>query len=223
MAGQRNSFVCSSTLDREMKKDCPNRDLARFRDKERPMSILEGGEETTATLALFTSFRGGRRGKRPCQSGKGLGKLALLLLSALDVVRLANRCGLDEAVRRRFGRVFYSSRGSSLTCAMGLLASGSLSDGLSTIGRVDIDVRSGGLAHTLGLGSTEHDVVGGVLAGGRRLGNGALVGRVSQRSLLLTSAQTGGGTSVRDDGTGLAIVELLLELWITSRSSQLSI
>jgi hypothetical protein len=52
-----------------------------------------------------------------------------------------------------------------------------------------------------------------VLASGRRLGDGALVGRVSQRSLLLTSAQTGGGTSVRDDGTGLAVVELFLQLY----------
>lgn len=177
------------------------------------MSILERAEQMTATPAVFTSSRGGRRRERPYRSGESLGKLALLLLSALDVVRLANRCGLDEAVRRRFGRVFNSSRGSSLTCAMGLLASGCLGHGLSAVGRVDVDIRGGGLTHTLGLGSAEHDVVGGVLASGRRLGDGALVGRVSQRSLLLTSAQTGGGTSVRDDRTGLAVVELFLQLY----------
>lgn len=77
-----NSFVCSSTLDREMKKDCPNRDLARFRGKETedpcrsgrvekrrrqrsrysPLFVVDVGENAPASQAkvsvnlLFSSF-----------------------------------------------------------------------------------------------------------------------------------------------------------------------
>lgn len=149
-------------------------------------------------FSVFTSSR----------SSKSLGKLAVL--PCLDILRLADGSGLDEPIRRVLGRVYSNRRvGSGLTCSLSLLAGGCLGDGLSTVGGLDLDVR-GGLAHTLGLGLAEHNVTGrGLLASGRRLGHGALVGRVSCGSLFLTTAQTSGGTTVIDRGL---VVELLFKL-----------